>query len=299
MTLHLVFNPKSGKGAAKNLAETATRLCREHGAALKLYPLDDPSKINDIAARAVKAARADGGVVAAAGGDGTVRAVAHAARGTGAKVAVVPCGTFNYFARTHAIPEDAEAALTLALGGEAKAVRLASVNDETFILNASLGLYAKAVRSRKAHTRKFGRSRFVATFATLRTLLGDHAEMDVRLVVDGREKRVETTTLFVGNNALQMRNLDFKVADCLKADSLAGVTLKKFSGWRAVVLLFRGLTKTLEDAREVDSFCVDSLTVHAKRPSFTVALDGEMFRLNTPLEIRSLPESLNLVKPRA
>src|SRR2546425_1177190 len=50
-----------------------------------------------LAARAVDRASQDGGLVVAAGGDGTINAVAAAARARGGPMGVGPLGTFNYF----------------------------------------------------------------------------------------------------------------------------------------------------------------------------------------------------------
>lgn len=48
--------------------------------------------------------------VARAVGDGTVNGVAQALMGTGVALAVLPLGTFNFFARGLGLPEEAEAA---------------------------------------------------------------------------------------------------------------------------------------------------------------------------------------------
>ncbi|WP_281883088.1 diacylglycerol/lipid kinase family protein [Agromyces rhizosphaerae] len=62
-------------------------------------------------------------LVIAAGGDGTVRAVAEGLRGTGVEMAAVPLGTGNLLARTLGIPvNDVKGALQTALHGVPRAI---------------------------------------------------------------------------------------------------------------------------------------------------------------------------------
>lgn len=296
MTLHLVFNPKSGRGHGKNIAEIAKKLCDEHNAKLVLHPIENPKLIDNICRRAVGAAQKERGVVAAAGGDGTIRAVAQHARDTDVKVAAIPCGTFNLFARNHNIPLDVEEALNLALTGNATSVRLADINGEVFILNASMGLYAKAIRERKARTKRFGRHRLVAILSTLKSMAEGHSLLDIEMTVDGQPKQVKTTMVFIGNNALQLSDLKLDVANCMKKNLLAVVTLKPLVTWQMIRFAFHGLTKTLESVDELESFCAEEMTIKTNHTHVDIALDGEMFKLKSPLKIQALPNALHLIK---
>ena len=297
MTLHLLYNPKSGSGRGAEVAEIAARLCKEQGAELVLHAVTDPHSIGQKAREAIEGARRDGGVAAAAGGDGTIRAIAHEARNTEVRVAAIPCGTFNLFAREHQIPEDPEEALRLALTGTAKPVRLAEVNGETFILNASFGLYAKAIRERKARTKRFGRRRIVAVLSTFKSLLEGNRPIDVELTIDGKKERHRTHTIFIGNNQLQLSELKLKAASCFDTDRLAVFTLKETSRLGIAKLLLHGFTKTLESADAIESTCAECLVVEPRKRTVELALDGEMFRFEAPLVIKSHPGSLLLVTP--
>jgi diacylglycerol kinase family enzyme len=89
------------------------------------YPINRTEDFESQSRKAVDAAEKDGGVVIAAGGDGTIRGVAQAAANRNVRFAMVPCGTFNFFARAHKIPEDQLEAFRLALTGKAQPVQLA------------------------------------------------------------------------------------------------------------------------------------------------------------------------------
>ncbi|MBX2988354.1 MAG: hypothetical protein KF802_10705 [Bdellovibrionaceae bacterium] len=296
-SLHLIANTRSGRGNGPVVVETARRLCQEAGIRFVHHDTSEKGSFDRRIEAAVSAALEDQGVVAAAGGDGTIRAVAQKAHGKNVKFAVIPCGTFNFFARNHRIPEDIEAALRLALTGQTRAVRLGSVNGEVFLINASLGLYAKAIREREDRTSRWGRRRLIVILSTLMSLLEGHRLLRVDLETNKVTRQVRTPMLFIGNNALQLRNLSLNVAHCMKQDLLAVVTMKPGGIWDTIRLIFHGLIRRLENADNLESFCVDSLTIHTRRPVQSVALDGEMFHMTSPLNVISLPRVLNMVLP--
>lgn len=297
--LHLIYNSKSGRGQGPVLRELAERICKELNWEFIGYEIEDPKDIEQLMKKAVIAVKSQGGTLAAAGGDGTLRAAAQAINGEEIRFAAIPCGTFNLFARTHNVPEDHEQALRLAIQGETQAVRVAAINGEIFLINANLGLYAKAINDRKARTQRWGRHRIVAIISTMMSMIEGHRTLDVDLVIDGQSKRVRTPMIFIGNNALQLRNLSLSVAKEMKKDLLAVFTMKPVNTWGVIRILFRGLAKTLDREEALDSFSVDSLEIHARNKSYKVALDGEMLRLNAPFKVQALPEYLHLVKPKS
>jgi diacylglycerol kinase family enzyme len=86
-------------------------------------------------------------LVVAAGGDGTVRACAHALAGTGVPLAIVPRGTANLAARALRIPARLNAALTTGFGGQDRLVDLAEADGMPFAAMAGIGLDAAVVDS--------------------------------------------------------------------------------------------------------------------------------------------------------
>ena len=285
---HLIANKKSGKGRGGSLAEEAKTICDELGFDLKCYNIEDCDK-------AVDNAEKDGGVVIAAGGDGTIRGVAQVASGRNVKFAAVPCGTFNFFARTHKIPEDHLEAFRLALTGQVKPVRLGQVNEHIFLINASLGLYAKAIQEREMRTSRFGRNRLVVIISTLISFFSSHSLLRVDLGSEGKVVSLRTPMIFIGNNALQLRNLALDVAGCMKENMLGVVLMRPLTKIEVLRVIFRGFFKTLDDEKNMDTFCVDEMTIHTRKPYQLVALDGEMLLTQSPLKIKSLPGILNLV----
>jgi diacylglycerol kinase family enzyme len=103
------------------------RRCREAAAARGWEPsfmettLDDPGP-----GQARSAVAAGARMVVAAGGDGTVRACAHALAGTQVPLAIVPLGTANLAARALGVPPGTGGALAAAFGGHERRIDLAA-----------------------------------------------------------------------------------------------------------------------------------------------------------------------------
>jgi len=297
--LLIVFNAGSGHGDKAAIRATIEAVLTAAGRTYEMIVVDDPRQLSAIARRTVDAARARGGVVVAAGGDGTISAVAQAALASGCPFGVLPQGTFNYFSRTHGIPSDTAAATRLLLTARAHPVQVGLVNDRVFLVNASLGLYPQLLEDREAWKRRFGRSRLVAFGAGLVTLLRVHRRLRLHFEHRGLAHDVRTPTLFVGNNRLQMEQIG--TAQAFEQGCLAAIMLRPVGTFGMLWLLLRGAMARLGEADNIVSFGFDSLTVRPSRfrlaPRMKVAIDGEVIWLDAPLTFRISPQPLVLLKP--
>jgi diacylglycerol kinase family enzyme len=298
----LVLNPGSGHVDADATRAAIAAVFEPAGRAFEIVPIDDPTRIAQIAQRAVERAREIGGVVVALGGDGTLNAVAQAVLGSGLAFGVVPQGTFNYFGRTHGIPQEREAALRALLRAKPRAVQVGRVNERLFLVNASLGLYPKLLQDREAWKQQYGRSRFVALIAGLATLARERRQLTLR-IDEGNETRVlRTPTLFVGNNALQLDQVGVAEADAVARNRgrLAAILVKPVSSLRMLWLAMRGALGRLGETDQVTTFEFRRIVVDpVGKRRITVATDGEITRMRTPLTFEVAPEPLMLMLPLA
>ena len=297
----IVLNAGSGNDDATQTRTLIEGLFTDAGRPFQLLVVDDPSRRADIARVAVEQAQARGGVVVAAGGDGTTNAVAQAAHARGCPFGVLPQGTFNYFSRAHAIPADTAAATRLLLSARAHPVQVGLVNDRLFLVNASLGMYPQLLEDREAAKQQFGRSRPVALAAALVTLLRQHRQLRLHIANDGQSGDMRTPTLFVGNNALQLEQFGFSDAPVVVAGQLVAVAPRPVGTLSMVGLLIRGALGRLGEADNVTSFAFRHISVtpasrRRGRP-VKVATDGEIVWLTAPVEFRVAPEPLYLLKP--
>ena len=146
----LLYNPEAGQqplGGARTpepawLADTLLYL-RQRGLAVEAVASVSPAMATRVAR---DAARRRLGLVIAAGGDGTVRAVADGLAGTDTALGILPRGTINVLARHLAIPLDNHlAACDICLRGALRRLDLGRAGAHHFLLMCSIGLDATAV----------------------------------------------------------------------------------------------------------------------------------------------------------
>lgn len=296
--LFIVMNEASGHRDATQTREQIKSILDAAGREHHFLLLEEGMTLADVATRAVRLAREQGGVVVAAGGDGTINGVAQAVLGSGCPFGVLPQGTFNYFGRTHGIPQDTEAATRALLGGRVEAAQAGLVEDRVFLVNASLGLYPTLLEDREAYKAQFGRSRWVAMLSGLRTLLSEHRQLHLSIELAGQTRELRTPTLFIGNNAVQLERLGFAEAAALERGALAAIAVRPIGTLAMFGLLVRGALGRLGEADQVMSLSFRRLSVRTRGlRRVKVGIDGEIFRLRSPLEFRVAPDPLWLLVP--
>jgi len=249
-------------------------------------------------------ALARGSAVVAVGGDGSLNTVAQAAHAAGCAMGVIPYGTFNYFARTHGIPTDPGAAAQLLLQAQPSPVQVATINQQLFLVNASLGVYPELLQDREAYKARFGRSRWVALMAAIATLLRAQRRLRLHIEMDGTARDVQTLTLFVGNNRLQLAQLGAEPADTMDGSpghgSMAAIMLRPIGTLAMIKLMLHGAMGRLGEAAGVESFEFQRMVVRPRlapgRKEVVVAFDGEVERMRSPIDIRVLDKPLYLLR---
>lgn len=189
----MISNPSSGRRSSDRLVEEARARLRD----LREVHLDDGADLG----RAVREAVAEGRVVVAAGGDGTVNAVVHHL-GRDGVLGVLPAGTLNHFARDLGIREPGPALAALESGRERRVdvgrASLPGGRETCFVNTVALGIYPDLVRRRERWEGRVGKKAAtavaaVAAFARTPPLAG-------RVAADGDERRLRAWALLIGNN---------------------------------------------------------------------------------------------------
>lgn len=299
--LFVLVNPSSGAHDAGQTRETLARVFGEAGRRHRFVEFSGPKDLSRAALAAADEACGCGGVLVAVGGDGTINTVAQVAWERGCTLGVLPQGTFNLFGREHGIAQDLEAAARALLGANAEAVQVAEVNGRLFLVNASLGLYPQLLQDRETFKRQFGRHRWVAALAGLRTIFVWRRQMRLEIEMDGESTLMTTPTLFVGNNRLQLERVGVepKVASRVGEGRLAALMPKPIGTWTMVWLMLRGAFGRLGEAEEVHSFAFRTLTVRVLgMRKLKVAADGEVGVMSPPLRFGVAARPLLLMRPR-
>lgn len=263
-----------------------------------------PTNLAQVAAEASAAAAARGSAVIAVGGDGSLNTVAQAAHAAGCPMGVVPYGTFNYFARTHGLATEPAAAVQQLLNVSPMPVQVGAINDRIFLVNASLGVYPELLKDREAYKARFGRSRWVAFIAACTTLLRAQRRLRLHIEMGTAVRDVQTLTLFVGNNQLQLQQFGAEPEDTIAGTpgdgSLAALMLKPIGTLSMIRLMLHGAMGRLGEAAGVEGFefqhMVVKPTLAPGHKEIVVAFDGEVALMHSPIDIRVLEKPLYLLK---
>jgi diacylglycerol kinase (ATP) len=191
MTWTVVVNPSAGRGRTRKLLASIEARAASVGA--KVVVSMNPGAPVDLA----RDAAAGGHDLVACGGDGLVAAVAGVAADTGRRLAIVPTGAGNDFARGLGYdpkhPLDAFDALER---GRDRIVDLGRVNGRWYTCVTASGFDAEANRWANTVQRLSGTPLYVA--AVLRTL-AVYRPHPFRLTVDGDGHEVRAWLVAVGN----------------------------------------------------------------------------------------------------
>jgi diacylglycerol kinase family enzyme len=297
--LCFVINAASGRNDPDATRQVIEETLHANGRAGELL-YAKPGELANVARKGAAKAQARRSAVVAVGGDGTINAVAQAAYIENCPMGVVPQGTFNYFARTHGIPTDVAGAMQALMHSAPVAVQVGLINDQVFLVNASVGLYPELLQDREAYKARFGRSRLVAFGAALATLLARHRQLQLRIERSAGAREVKTPTLFVGNNRLQLEQVGLPEAQALDEGCIAAVMLRPIGSLAMLWLLFRGAFGSLGEADTVESFKFHRMLVTPRPARYgrkvKVAFDGELSHMRAPLDFRVAPRPLFLLK---
>ena len=234
--------------------------------------------------------------VLVAGGDGTLASAASVLSGTGAELAILPCGTLNHLARDLGVPLDLEAAARVARDGRPVPVDAATVNDRLFLNTSSVGAYVTFVRAREGLEPRLGYH--VASFVAGVRLLFALPTFRVKLQVEGVAREYLTPLVFigVGERELKLPLLGARIPD--GRSGLHVMVIRRRSGARTLALALAAAARGVEAVARtpaLDSFLLESCRIEPR--THRAAVDGELVKVDPPLEYRHVPGCLRVVVP--
>ena len=289
-----IVNERARSNGAAQLTERVSALFREHGAKAETIVVRHGRDLTPIARR-----YAEGGcrTIVAAGGDGTVSAVASALVGTQASLGVLPLGTLNHFAKDVGIPLDLDAAVETIISGEPKLVDVGELNGRIFINNSSIGLYPAIVQERDEHQSR-GVSKWVAFIRAVYSVMRRVPHLHASLHADGKYDGADWTPfIFVGNNAYATTGLEIGERRRLDTGKL-WVSLAPGANRAALFKMAVRAVLGRDSPGELKVLEAEELWVQTKRGKrIKVANDGEVLSTTSPLHYRIRPKALSVIVP--
>jgi diacylglycerol kinase family enzyme len=231
-----------------------------------------------------------------AGGDGTIATAADLVAKTGIELAILPGGTLNHFAKDHGIPTDLGKAALAAGSGDIVGADIGYVNDCVFLNTNSIGAYVSFVRDRERFEKRLGYS--IASVLAFTRTLSEIRTFTVTLEVEGVKKSYRASLVFIG---VGERELKLPILGNRVKNGKRGLHVMIVQGSRKARLFAVALAGIAKGARqadllpEFDEFLVESCRIDLTRPRATIGLDGELKRMQTPLDYRIERDALRLV----
>ena len=277
----VVVNPTKVDDAAERL-DWVRQASEELGWA---PPLWLETTVDDIGAGQARAAvEAGAAVVAAYGGDGTVRAVASAVAGTGTPLALIPAGTGNLLARNLQIPvTDLAEALRTAMSWSERKVDVGRVEidvsgedhaprQETFLVMAGLGFDAEVMASVEPRLKeRVGWWAYVVTGVQL--MHGRKTKVVLRM--DDQEPVTRRMRSVIVGNCGELTGGVRLLPDAAVDDGWLDVVIVSAGGvvgWTAVIAAV--LTRSRRGHPVLEHFRCREIEIRAEMPQ-QVQLDGD------------------------
>jgi YegS/Rv2252/BmrU family lipid kinase len=244
------------------------------------------------AAEEAAAAAAAGETVAAVSGDGLLRPIAGALKGSQSSVALIPCGRGNDFARVLGIPVEPAEAARVAVEGAERLVDVADVDGTPFVGIASFGFDSDA--NRIANDTKRIKGNAVYLYAALRALAA-WKPAAFSVTVDGSLHEASGFSVVVGNSKAYgggMYVLPQAELDDGRLDVLIAKDTSKLNFLRELPRIFRGAHV---NSPHVEFLRGAVIEVATDRP-FVIYADGDPIGA-TPATLRVEPRCLRVIAP--
>lgn len=290
----VIMNSSSGPGTSDGIEQLITNEFSKYGLEARILHGRSGDEILQLAKHA---AQSGSDIIVGAGGDGTISGVAAEAYKAGKELGVIPMGTLNNFSKDLEIPQKLTGAVQVIAEGETRKIDIAQVNGRYFINNSSIGLYPRIVKKR-VQQQRLGYGKWRAAFWAALRIFRLSPFVKVRIELDGKTFLRKTPFVFVGNNEYEMELYNIGRRPSLDAGKLSVYFLHRGGRWGIVLLLLHTLTGRLKQWRDFEEVLTDSVTIQTRRKRLPVAFDGEIELMETPLEYRIYPNSLNVIVPK-
>ncbi|MFO7595343.1 MAG: diacylglycerol kinase family protein [Desulfocurvibacter africanus] len=238
--------------------------------------------------------------VAAGGGDGSISSAARILARADKPMAVLPMGTWNYFARLLNIPLDLDGAVAVMAAGRFGPVDAMEVNGRFFVSHCTLGIHPRFVRERVRLQHSRGWYKPLAIVWALVKSFVRYPVLLVEVQHEARREVLRTPFVMAGNSLSALNPLTVPTHLASLSDGLLALILGRRLGRMGLMAsalhTFHGRLDPEKDFRLI---LVPECAVRVNRRRVRATLDGELTWLTPPLRFRILPHALTLLLPES
>lgn len=285
----VIVNPISGTRSKDGIEQYVENLFKSRGVDYLLNYTRGPE---DARRLATEAANMGYSMVIAIGGDGTINEVASALIGSQTVLGIIPSGSGNGLARTLQIPQSAEGAMEVVLGGNVVDCDCGIVNGHPFFCTFGLGFDA-AVAQKFASSHRRGKLTYLKN-AIVEYL--KYRPAPYALMING-EVVVKDAFLIAVCNVSQYGNNLYIAPSASIDDGLLDITLIRDGSPVDTAMAGLGmLAGALGPNRTIESFRISSAVI-TRLQSGLVQIDGEPMEMGCRLEIECRKAALKVIAP--
>ena len=294
-SIFFIVNPKSGASSNKRLVGEFRSYLEQKGFDLRVEYTESLEHGCELA----QTARADDRykLVAAAGGDGTIREVVHGLSGSQKPLLIIPCGTENLLANELGFDVRTQTIIQTFESGHIRPLDLGIANQRHFTSIAGIGFDGKVVQ--RVHSVRTGHISHLTYFWPIWRTFWDYDFPTMKVTIDGKEFFNGRGLVFIGNISRYAIGLGI-LNKANYSDGLLDVCVFRCSNcWS--LLKHAALTVLKQNHRSKHTLYAhaQSVQVESENNNILTELDGDPGP-SMPLDISIIPQAIQvLVPPKA
>ncbi len=232
------------------------------------------------------------------GGDGTIRTAASVLKVRKIPFGILPLGTMNLFAKDLALEMDIFKLADSYKKFRAVQIDAANVNDEIFLCNAMVGIPLDIAKKREENRNAETPLTWVVLAKRgLDKLLGRSGRF-MSLTYQGvTEKKFIKAAVIANNEYEDAGGLGEFKKKSLTDGNLSIYTVNPEGALESIALLSKLALGSWKEAAGLEFFNAKELILSARKREISVLLDGEIYKMRSPLRFFSDPGALSILVP--
>jgi diacylglycerol kinase (ATP) len=292
-TAYVVLNPIAGHSRRAAVEAALVQAFDDAGWSYEIYHVIGQESVPEVVRLALEQ---NYDVFVAAGGDGTVSAVAAGLANSGKPLGIIPVGTTNVLALELGIPLRVNGALALLTGEHRhRSINALRIGERYLLVGLSIGLLPLIARDTPTEEKR--RLGFLAYLWTGIRELGRVKLRTFELSIDGQEDHVRAAEIVVANGATfdtAMRRFG------LRSSPLEGrivvYALRRLTLLGLIMLVWQRITGQPPTRAPIRQWTAQQHVRIRTEPPADVQGDGELIG-RTPVGVHVAPEALQLLVP--
>jgi YegS/Rv2252/BmrU family lipid kinase len=290
---HLLLNARAGSAGADSAVALRTAFA-DRGYNVTI----DGDEETSLAERVSRAVESPAEVIVAAGGDGTVTAVAEAVLRKKKILAILPLGTANLLARDLGLPLELAQWVTELGKMRVRKIDVGEVNGRIFLHKVVIGTIPGIAAAREQIRDRSDPGALIGFLAHFIRRLERARAMAAKITLGGGETRVERVqSIAVVNNDYDEGVGQFFSRSCLDAGMLSLYVIRHLSLGDVLRLAAEMLLGNWRKDQAIEIEQVRHVSIRVKRPMVKAMMDGEIVSLDTPLRFNVRPCALSVLAP--